>query len=96
LIKEDILTSLFAKKYIVIRKRLKIDKKPKEEEFYSRPEISHLDAEGIVKLGSMVRENDILVSKRTPYKKQQTEELLLASILGEEAYSFMDSSFRLP
>jgi len=90
------LTSLFAKKYIVVRKRLKIDKKPKEEEFYPRPEISHLDEEGIIKLGSIVRENDILVSKRTPYKKQQTEELLLASILGEEAYSFMDSSFRLP
>ena len=90
------MTSLFAKKYIIIRKKLKIDKKPKEEEFYPRPEIRHLDEEGIVKLGSTVRENDILVSKRTPYKKQQTEELLLASIFGEEAHAFADSSFRLP
>ncbi|CAI2187957.1 14172_t:CDS:10, partial [Funneliformis geosporum] len=96
LVEKDILTSLFAKKYTVIRKSLKIDKKPKEEEFYPRPEISHLDPEGIVKLGSIVKGNDILVSKRTPYKKQQTEELLLASILGEEAYAFTDSSFRLP
>ncbi|CAH1759628.1 2912_t:CDS:2 [Entrophospora sp. SA101] len=96
LIKEDILTSLFAKKYIVIRKKLKVDKKPKEEEFYPRPEISHLDQKGIVKVGSEIRENDVLVSKRTPYKKQQAEELLIASIMGEEAHSFMDTSFRLP
>lgn len=96
LVKEDILTSLFAKKYIVIRKKLKVDKKPKEEEFYPRPEISHLDQEGIVKVGSEIRENDVLVSKRTPYKKQQAEELLIASIMGEETHSFMDSSFRLP
>jgi len=96
LVKEDILTSLFAKKYIVVRKKLKIDKKPKEEELYPRPEVNHLDAEGIVKLGSTVRENDILVSKRTPYKEQQAEKLLLASVLGEETCSFMDSSFRLP
>jgi len=55
-----------------------------------------LDQEGIIKVGSEIRENEILVSKRTPYKKQQAEELLIASIMGEETHSFTDSSFRLP
>ncbi|CAJ0919100.1 483_t:CDS:2 [Entrophospora sp. SA101] len=91
---EDKFTSLFAKKYIIVRKKLKVDKKPKEEEFYPRPEISHLDQEGIVKVGSKVRENDILVSKKTPYKKQQAEELLIASIMGEETHSFMDKIYQ--
>ena len=96
LIKEEKLTSLFAKRYIVIRKKLKIDKKFKEEEFYPQPELAHLDEEGIVKVGSEIEENDILVSKRTPYKKQQSEELLIASIIGENSHSFKDSSFHLP
>jgi len=96
LIKKDVLTSFFAKEYTVIRKRIKIDKKPREERFHPQPEIAHLDSEGIVKIGTVVQENDLLVSKQTPYKKQDPEELLSASILGEKSYSFADSSFRLP
>ena len=65
------------------------------EEFCPRKEISYLDQEGIVKLGSEVDEKSILVSKRTPCK-QQKEELFLSSISGEEFYSFRDSSLYLP
>jgi len=95
LVKEKKLTSLFAKKYIITRKKIKIDEKAKEEEFYPRKEISHLNQEGIVKLGSKVGEKSILVSKRIPCK-QKEEELFLTSISGEEFYSFKDNSFYLP
>jgi DNA-directed RNA polymerase beta subunit len=95
LVKEKKLTSLFAKKYIITRKKIKIDEKVKEEELYPRKEINHLNQEGVVKLGSEVGEKSILVSKRIPCK-QKEEELFLTSISGEEYYSFKDSSFYLP
>lgn len=103
LVEEDLFTSLFAKKYFVVRQKVRIEKDEKgqkykyqEEEFYPRSELNHLDSEGIVKVGSEVRANDILVSKKTPYKETSTEEMLLSTIIWGKKYSFRDSSFRLP
>jgi DNA-directed RNA polymerase subunit beta len=59
----------------------------------------HLDKNGIVKIGSKVKGNDILVGKLTPEPsphKEAEEELLLMSILGEKAHRFVNSSLRLP
>ncbi|CAG8539999.1 8773_t:CDS:2 [Paraglomus brasilianum] len=59
----------------------------------------HLDKNGIVKIGSKVKGNDILVGKITPEPsphKEAEEELLLMSILGEKAHRFVNSSLRLP
>jgi DNA-directed RNA polymerase subunit beta len=53
----------------------------------------------LVKVGSEVKENDILVGKITPQPRSQEEseeEVLLLSILGEKSRKFVDSSFHLP
>ena len=91
LIKEDILTSLFVKKHVIVRYNTK---KYGEEQFVSvfpysnQKKFPHLDKEGIVKVGSEVKENDILVGKITPepgLRQETEEEKLLRSILGEKA-----------
>ncbi|CAG8450238.1 11061_t:CDS:10, partial [Racocetra fulgida] len=110
LVKKDILTSFFVKKYTVIR----YDTKYGEEIFtnllpYLDPKknhpreaqekLAHLDEDGIVKVGSRVKERDVLVGKRTPQPRptdESEEDSLLLSLLGEASRNFVDSSLYLP
>ncbi len=61
-------------------------------------EIAHLDSNGIVKLGTLVQEGDILVGKVTPIQKKFSSgyQKLLFSILEKEFYPARDSSLRVP
>jgi len=58
----------------------------------------HLDQYGIVKLGSFVKEGDILVGKITPINKQtlSPHEKLFYDILGKKIPTIKDSSLRVP
>ncbi len=60
--------------------------------------LAHLDASGIISVGTQVSPGDILVGKVTP--KSQTlpssEEKLLRAIFGEKAANVKDTSMRLP
>ncbi|CAG8823364.1 13453_t:CDS:1, partial [Racocetra persica] len=114
LVKEDILTSFFVKKYTIIRYHTKHgeevftnllphldpkDPKKEDQERQVHEQITHLDQDGIVKVGSRVKAHDILVGKRTPQPRPQEEseeEALLLSILGEASRKFVDSSLYLP
>ena len=56
----------------------------------------HLDNEGIVKIGSYVRENDILVGKLTPCEEDTSPEAkLLKALFGQKKPSFRDTSLRV-
>ncbi|CAJ0837630.1 2876_t:CDS:10, partial [Entrophospora sp. SA101] len=88
-------------RHLIIRRNTKYG----EEKFVSslpyaeKNQFPHLDKDGIVKVGSEVKENDILVGKITPepgLRQETEEELLLLSILGEKAQRFVDSSLYLP
>jgi DNA-directed RNA polymerase subunit beta len=57
----------------------------------------HLDNEGIVKIGSYVKENDILVGKLTPCEEDTSpESKLLKALYGTKKPSFRDTSLRVP
>ncbi|CAG8568157.1 9109_t:CDS:2 [Paraglomus occultum] len=101
LVKEDILTSFFVKKHTIIRHNTKYGPEIFTSSFphAGKNQFPHLDKNGIVKIGSKVKGNDILVGKLTPEPsphKEAEEELLLMSILGEKAHRFVNSSLRLP
>lgn len=58
--------------------------------------IRHLDNEGIVKIGSYVKEYDILVGKLTPCEEDTSPEAkLLKALYGQKKQSFRDTSLRV-
>ena len=57
----------------------------------------HLDKSGIVKIGSYVKEHDILVGKLTPCDEDTTPEgKLIRAIFGNKEKQFRDTSLRVP
>ncbi len=60
--------------------------------------LKDLDDDGIVRIGAMVHEGDILVGKITPKGETEltAEERLLRAIFGEKARDVKDTSLRLP
>ena len=61
-------------------------------------EIFHLDSFGIVKIGSIIEEGDILVGKITPINKKEFTpyQKLLYTILDKQIRPYRDSSLRAP
>ncbi len=61
-------------------------------------EINHLNSFGIAKIGSWVKEGDILVGKVTPIHKKplSPHEKLLYDIVGKEIPTTRDTSLRVP
>jgi len=56
----------------------------------------HLDEEGIVKIGSYVKEHDILVGKLTPCDEDPSPEAkLLKALYGQKKPSFRDTSLKV-
>jgi len=60
--------------------------------------LKDLDVDGIIRIGSMIKEGDILVGKITPKGETELtpEERLLQAIFGEKAKDVKDTSLRLP
>ena len=57
----------------------------------------HLDEDGIVKVGSYVKEQDILVGKLTPCEEDPSPEAkLLRALYGQKNGTFRDTSLRVP
>jgi len=61
-------------------------------------EVNHLDSFGIVKIGSVIEEGDILVGKITPMNKKEFTpyQKLLYTILDKQIRPYRDSSLRAP
>lgn len=100
LVAEDIYTSIHIESYEVETKTTKLGKEQitKTIPDISEKEIQHLDDRGIVKLGTSVKEGDILVGKVTPIQKKfkSAYEKLLYTILEKELIPMRDSSLRAP
>ncbi|MBQ6438188.1 DNA-directed RNA polymerase subunit beta [bacterium] len=60
--------------------------------------LANLDAEGIIRIGSVVKAGDILVGKVAPRGETELtpEERLLRAIFGEKSKEIRDTSLRLP
>ena len=99
LVKEDTLTNINIKDYMVEVRETKLGPEVVTRDIPNASEYSlrHLDEEGIVQIGSEVKPGDVLVGKITPKGEQElsSEERLLRAILGEKAKDVRDTSQRM-
>lgn len=100
LVRDDALTSLHIVQYDVECRDTKLGP---EEFTRDIPNVSeearkNLDENGIIRIGTEVKENDILVGKVTPKGVQElsSEEKLLHAIFGEKTREVRDTSLRVP
>ena len=101
-VSQDLFTNLIIEEYTCDRRKTKI----REEEFtrnipnVSPEKLSHLDEEGIVLLGTEVKEGEYLVGKTTPKGGDSSTETnndhLLKSIFSSKADEDKDSSLKVP
>ena len=100
LVMEDVFTSIHIEEFTAQVR----DTKRGEEEFtrdipnVSEEEIRNLDDNGLVRVGTRVKEGDILVGKITPKGESDPtpEEKLLRAIFGDRAGDMRDVSLRVP
>ena len=99
LVKDDVYTSLHIEMYEVECRDTKLGP---EEITRDIPNVGeearkNLDAEGIVRIGTEVKEGDILVCKVTPKGVQEltSEEKLLHAIFGEKTREVRDTSLKV-
>ena len=99
LVKEDTLTNINIKDYMVEVRETKLGPEVVTRDIPNASEYSlrHLDEEGIVQIGSEVKPGDVLVGKITPKGEQElsSEERLLRAIFGEKAKDVRDTSTRM-
>lgn len=100
LVKEDVLSSIHIEKYeaAVVETKLGPEEITPDIPNVSEEELAHLDAEGIIVVGSEVSPGDILVGKIAPKGETEltAEERLLRAIFGEQAREVRDTSLRMP
>lgn len=100
LVYDDVYTSIHIEKYEIDARQTKLGPEEITREIpnVSEDALKHLDENGIVRIGAMVRENDILVGKITPKGESDNppEERLLRAIFGEKARDVKDNSLRVP
>ena len=100
MVKEDILTSIYIEDYEIQCRDTKLGP---EEITRDIPNVSedarkNLDSNGIIRIGTEVKEGDILVGKVTPKGMVEltSEEKLLHAIFGEKTREVRDTSLRVP
>lgn len=100
LVYDDIYTSIHIERYEVLTKDTKLGSEQITREIpdVNENEISHLDKDGIAKIGSWVEEGDILVGKIAPFdiKKLTPQQKLLYKIFDKELSKTKDTSLRAP
>jgi DNA-directed RNA polymerase subunit beta len=100
LVYDDILTSIHIEKLEIDARSTKLgpEEITREVPNVSEESLRHLDENGIVRIGSRVYPDDILVGKITPKGESEhpPEEKLLRAIFGEKARDVRDNSLRVP
>jgi DNA-directed RNA polymerase subunit beta len=100
LVYDDLYTSVHIEKYEIETRETKLGNEEitRNVPDVSPHELSHLDKNGIVKVGSWVEEGDILVGKITPIPKkvQSPYQKLVYTILEKDFLTVRDSSLRAP
>ncbi len=99
LVKDDVYTSLHIERYEIECRDTKLGP---EEITRDIPNVGedarrNLDADGIIRIGTEVKEGDILVGKVTPKGMQEltSEEKLLHAIFGEKTREVRDTSLKV-
>ena len=100
LVKEDVYTSVHIEEYSIECRDIKLGP---EEITRDIPNVGeearkNLNSEGIIMIGTEVKEGDILVGKVTPKGQAElsAEEKLLLAIFGEKSREVKDNSLRVP
>ncbi|MEG2620503.1 MAG: DNA-directed RNA polymerase subunit beta [Bacilli bacterium] len=100
LVKDDVFTSIYIEDYEIQCRDTKLGP---EEITRDIPNVSedarkNLDSDGIIRIGTEVKEGDILVGKVTPKGMVEltSEEKLLHAIFGEKTREVRDTSLRVP
>ncbi|MDX1918039.1 MAG: DNA-directed RNA polymerase subunit beta [Candidatus Caenarcaniphilales bacterium] len=100
LIQADYYTSIHIEKLEIDARSTKLGPEEITREIpnVSEESLRHLDDDGVVRVGALVRSGDILVGKITPKgeSEQPPEEKLLRAIFGEKAKDVRDNSLRVP
>ncbi len=100
LVKEDVFTSVHIEEYIIERRQTKLgpEEITREVPNVSESMLANLGPNGVIKIGSEVKSDDILVGKVTPkgQSKLSPEDKLLQVIFGEKLRNVKDTSLRLP
>nr|YP_009532097.1 RNA polymerase subunit beta [Volvox africanus]AXZ97325.1 RNA polymerase subunit beta [Volvox africanus] len=100
LVYDDIYTSVHIERYEILTTDTKLGSEQITREIpdTNENEISHLDKNGIAKIGSWVEEGDILVGKVTPFnlKTLTPQQKLLYKIFNKQLSATKDSSLRAP
>ena len=99
LVQDDTLTSINIKDFDVEVRETKLGPEQVTRDIpnVSEHSLRHLGEDGIVTVGSEVKNGDILVGKITPKGEQElsSEERLLRAIFGEKAKDVRDTSIRM-
>ena len=99
-VKEDIFTSIHIKEFAVEARDTELGPEEITADIPNVPEeqLAHLDENGIVKIGTEVEPDDIIVGKITPRGESELtpEEKLLRVIFGEKSKNVLNTSERVP
>jgi DNA-directed RNA polymerase subunit beta len=100
LVYDEVMTSIHIEKLEIDARSTKLgpEEITREVPNVSEESLRHLDENGIVRIGSRVYPDDILVGKITPKGESEhpPEEKLLRAIFGEKARDVRDNSLRVP
>jgi DNA-directed RNA polymerase subunit beta len=100
LVFDEVMTSIHIEKLEIDARSTKLgpEEITREVPNVSEESLRHLDETGIVRVGSRVYPDDILVGKITPKGESEhpPEEKLLRAIFGEKARDVRDNSLRVP
>jgi DNA-directed RNA polymerase subunit beta len=100
LVFDEVMTSIHIEKLEIDARSTKLgpEEITREVPNVSEESLRHLDESGIVRVGSRVYPDDILVGKITPKGESEhpPEEKLLRAIFGEKARDVRDNSLRVP
>ncbi|MCM8766636.1 MAG: DNA-directed RNA polymerase subunit beta' [Candidatus Omnitrophica bacterium] len=100
LVKDDVFTSIHIKEFEVEARETELGPEEITADLPNVPEeqLVNLDKDGIVKIGTEVEPDDILVGKITPRGESELtpEEKLLRVIFGEKSKNVLNTSERVP
>lgn len=98
-VRDEMFTSIHIEEEVIVTRETKLGREELTRDVpnVSEEALKNLDESGVVRVGTYVRPNDILVGKVTPKGEVQLnpEEKLLRAIFGEKAADVRDTSLRV-